>query len=244
MSPRPRSSRPTTSFSFASDGTWDWSRSTTWAISSWVEANSDLVPLEELLADHHLLDLRRALADQEQWRVAVDALDLILLRVAVAAVDAKRFLGIRAGGLGGEELRHPRLDVRALARVLHARGLQGEQPGRFEPRSHLGELERDRLVLGDRLAERLALLRVAQGQLERALGDADAASSHVHATQLERVHHLPETLADPIPPAEDVFVARLEAIEDELGGLHALVAHLLDLRRDPKPRDLVRPGLL
>src|SRR6266850_510624 len=39
-------------------------------------------------------------------------------------------------------------------------------------RGHVGELELDRLVLGNRLAERLALLGVAQAELERALGDA------------------------------------------------------------------------
>ena len=49
----------------------------------------DLVALQQLLADHHALDLARALADQEQRRVAVEALDLVLLRVAVAAVDAE-----------------------------------------------------------------------------------------------------------------------------------------------------------
>src|SRR3954469_10466441 len=49
----------------------------------------ELVPLKQLLPDHHALDLGRALADQEQRGVAVEALDLVLLRVAVAAVDAE-----------------------------------------------------------------------------------------------------------------------------------------------------------
>ena len=70
-------------------------------------------------ADHHLLDLGGALADQEQWRVAVDALDLVLLRVAIAAVNAERLLGVLVSRLGGEQLRHAGLDVRALAGVLH-----------------------------------------------------------------------------------------------------------------------------
>ena len=67
-----------------------------------------------------------------------------------------------------------------------------------EAGAHLGELEGDRLVLGDRLAERLALLAVAQRQLERALGDADAAGGDVDPAELERVHHLPEALADAV----------------------------------------------
>ena len=82
-----------------------------------------------------------------------------------------------------------------------------QQPRRLEPGAHLGELERDRLVLGDRLAERLSLLAVAQRQLERALGDADAAGGDVDAAELERVHHLPEALADAVAAAEDVLVA-------------------------------------
>jgi hypothetical protein len=40
---------------------------------------------------------------------------------------------------------------------------------------HLGQLEQDRLVLGDRPSEGVPLLRVGDGQLERAEGDAAAA---------------------------------------------------------------------
>jgi len=47
------------------------------------------MPLQELAADHHALDLRGPLADQKQRRVAIEALDLVLLGVAVAAVDAQ-----------------------------------------------------------------------------------------------------------------------------------------------------------
>src|SRR4051794_30887885 len=156
----------------------------------------DLVALQELLADHHALDLGRALADQEQRGVAVEPLDLVLLRVAVAAVDAEGVLHDLLAGLRGEQLRHAGLEVGALAGVLEPRRLAREEPRRLHLGGHVGELELDRLVLGDRLAEGLALLRVAQRQLERALGDPDAASSHVHAADLERVHHLPEALVE------------------------------------------------
>jgi hypothetical protein len=47
------------------------------------------VALEQLLADDHALDLGGPLPDQQQRRVAVEPLDLVLLRVAVAAVDAE-----------------------------------------------------------------------------------------------------------------------------------------------------------
>src|SRR5215217_5390971 len=156
---------------------------------------SDLVPLEELAADDHALDLRGALADQEQRRVAVEPLDLVLLGVAVAAVDPEGVLDDLLAGLRGEELGHAGLEVGALARVLHAGGLERQQPRRLDLRGHVGELELDGLVLGDRLAERLALLAVAQAELQRALGDADAARGDVDAADLERVHHLAEALA-------------------------------------------------
>ena len=47
-----------------------------------------------------------------------------------------------------------------------------EQPRRLDARRHVGQLELDRLVLGDRLAERLALLRVREGVLEAPRRDA------------------------------------------------------------------------
>src|SRR3712207_7923947 len=70
---------------------------------------STLFPCTTLFRSDHALDLRRALADEQQRRVAVDALDLVLLGVAVAAVDAQRLLGAEAAGLGREELGHARL---------------------------------------------------------------------------------------------------------------------------------------
>src|SRR6266487_3053477 len=95
-------------------------------------SSSDLVPLQELLADHHALDLRGPLADQQQRRVTVEALDLVLLRVAVAAVDAEALLDALLAGLRGEQLRHPGLQVGARAGVLHPRRLAGEQAGSLD----------------------------------------------------------------------------------------------------------------
>src|ERR1700759_3092599 len=173
MSCLARSSRPNTNFSFASAGTSAWKRSTAVRISSGVDAigssRLDLVALEDLFADHHALDLGGPLADQKERGVTVEALDLVLLRVAVAAVDAEGVLDVFLAGLRGEELRHPGLEVGALAGVLHPRRLAGDQAGALEPRRHVGDLELDRLVLADRLAEGLPLLAVLERQLERPL---------------------------------------------------------------------------
>src|SRR3954471_4169478 len=248
-------SRPKTSFSFCRAGTSAWNRSTAVLIRSGVDAmrlaalHLDLVPLQELLPDHHALDLRGSLADQQQRRVAVEALDLVLLRVAVAAVDAEAFFDAVLAGLRGEELGHPGLEVGALAGVLHPRCFAGDEAGGLELGRHIGELELDRLVGGNRLAEGLPFLAVAEGQLQRPLSDADAAGGDVDAADLERVHHLDKALADAgLLAAEHALRRTLVAVVDELGRLDALVAHLLDLRRHVEALEVALagfgPGLL
>src|SRR6476659_3087863 len=249
------SSRPKTSFRFARAGTSAWNRSTAVRIRSEVDAiwlaalHLDLVPLQQLLADNHALDLGGSLADQQQRRVAVEALDLVLLGVAVAAVDAEAFLDAVLAALRGEELGHARLQVGALAGVLHPRRFAGDEAGGLELSRHVGELELDRLVVGDRLAEGLPFLAVAERQLQGALGDSDAAGGDVDPADLERVHHLHEALAEAgLLAAEDALGRALVAVVDELGRLDALVAHLLDLGRDVEALEvagvLFGPGLL
>src|SRR3982751_5259705 len=97
MSHLPLRSTPHNSFNFCSDRTSAWKRSTAVRIRSEVDAmrlktHSDLVPLQELLTNNHPLDLRGSLTNQQQGCVPVEALDLILLRVAVAAVYAEALL--------------------------------------------------------------------------------------------------------------------------------------------------------
>src|SRR5262245_20185806 len=54
---------------------------------------TQLVLPQQPAADDRLLDLRRALADEQEWRLAHQPLDFVLLGVAVTAVDAERLLG-------------------------------------------------------------------------------------------------------------------------------------------------------
>ena len=84
----------------------------------------------------------------------------------------------------------------------------------------------------DRLAEGLALLRVADGLLERALCDPDAARRDVDAAELDRAHEVLESLTDARLAAEHAGRGRPEPVEHELGRLHALVSELLQRRRD------------
>src|SRR6184192_4732239 len=80
---------------------------------------------EYFLCDHEPLDLRGALVDLEQLRVAHELLDRVLLDVAVAAEDLDgvgRHLHRR---VGGEALREGRVQGRlaAVALVEHPRRL-------------------------------------------------------------------------------------------------------------------------
>ena len=104
------------------------------------------VPLEQPPRDDQLLDLVRALADEEQRRVAVVALGPELERVAVAAVDAHAVERVLLRCLGREVLRHPGLEVGALAGALRCAAWSDEQPGGLRARRHLREHQLHGLV--------------------------------------------------------------------------------------------------
>src|SRR5262249_41360661 len=97
------------------------------------------------------LDLARPLEDRVDLRVAVHALDGVLARVAVAAEDLDRALGAPDRDLAGLELAHRALGVRERAAgAAHPRGAVDEQARGVDLHLHVGERERDRLVLDDR----------------------------------------------------------------------------------------------
>src|SRR5687768_12798313 len=60
------------------------------------------ITLHQLPRDDDPLQLVRSLPDREERRVAVIALDVVLLRVAVGAVDPHRFQAVLQGRLGRE----------------------------------------------------------------------------------------------------------------------------------------------
>src|SRR5262245_13165968 len=196
----------------------------------------DPVPLDELPRDDDPLHLVRPLADAEERRVAKQALDRELLRVAVAAVDPHRLGRVLERGLGGEVLRHPGFHVAAAPAVVGLRRGLGEEPRRLRAGRHLAELELDRLVLADRLAERLAELRIAHRLVERALRDADAACGDVDPAELEPAHREIEAL--PLL-ADQVGRGDLEVLEHKLCRVDALVAELLELPRRLEARPLL-----
>src|SRR5262252_483711 len=98
---------------------------------------------------------------------------------------------------------------------------------------HLGELEGDRLVLADNFPERTATSRVSHSELESAQGHPAAARRDVHPAHLDAVHELIEATPRRFP--EDAAGRDSAVVQDQLGGVHALVAHLVDLAGNGQP---------
>ena len=117
-------------------------------------------------------------------------------------------------------------------------GIERQQARGAGPRRHLADLERNRLVLDDRLAEGLAQLRVAGGKPQRALGDADTARRHVDAAEFEAAGHLGEAAA--LDLADQMIGRDAVILEDQLAQIDRLVAELLELAADLEARPLGR----
>ena len=193
---------------------------------------------EEVAPDDHALDLRRALVDLQQLRVAHQLLDRVLLGVAVAAEDLHRVGGDLHRRVGAERLRIGRLDRVELAPAPDApRRLDHEQARRFVLHRHLGEHELDRLELADRLPERLALERVLRALLERAPHDSGRACRDPRARAIERLHRDLEALA---LLADQVRLRQLDVLIDDVAGVRGALAHLVFLAADRDARQIAR----
>src|SRR6185437_5441891 len=121
-------------------------------------------------------------------------------------------------------------EIAAFAAVERLRRIEREQPCGARPRRHVRELQLDRLMIADRLAEGLATLGVARRERERALRDADPPRRDVDAAELEPARGLVEALAFPL--ADQIVRRDAIVLEDELGRIDALVPELLELAAD------------
>src|SRR5216683_1776861 len=111
----------------------------------------------QLARDHCPEDVVGAFADRHQRRVPIEPLDLILGRVAIAAMDAHRRERRLDADLGRVQLRHPGLEVGPPSRIERRRCPPCQQPRRLHLGRHVCELELDRLKLRNRPSERVAI---------------------------------------------------------------------------------------
>src|SRR6478736_2325161 len=124
--------------------------------------------------DQYLHDLVGTAEDASDASVLVHAGDRIFVHIAVAAVELQALVDDLALQVGDPILRHRggRSVELALQVLLDAVIDEDSRDRRLG--LAFGELELDRLVVDDRLAEGLALLDVVDGDGKRALDHGDA----------------------------------------------------------------------
>src|SRR5262245_42021057 len=189
--------------------------------------------------DHEPLDLGCALEERVDLRVAVPLLDREVPDVAVAAEHLDSLLGDPARDLTRLELAHRALAVlEPLLRRAHPRRPPHEQACGVDLHLHVGELERDALVLDDLATERLALLCVVERELVGGPGDAECLRADDRSRRLERAHrrlHLRalaltrpgETRFELLRAAEQARARDANLVEQHLARVRGADAHLL-----------------
>src|SRR5699024_2757586 len=101
-----------------------------------------------------------AFSDAHKRRITIEALDLVLLRVAVSTVDRHSVDGRFKCYFRAEDLRHAGLTV-AAAPEQALGGPVHQLPSGLNSGSHFAYPQLDRLELRDRLAECLTILCVS-----------------------------------------------------------------------------------
>ena len=206
-------------------------------------------PREQRLArDHEALDLRGALVELHDLRVAHQLLDRVLLDEAVAAVDLHGVRGDLHRGVRGEALGVRGLDGVAAALVEQDGRVPGRQAREVHLGGHVGDHELDRLVHGDRDAELDALLGVVRGELEGRAGDAGRHGRHAGARAVQGHHRELEAV---VLLAEQVPHGDLGVVEGDGRGVRSALAHLVlvpvhrdaGVTRDHERGDAAVPGV-
>src|SRR3954468_2929758 len=123
-------------------------------------------------------DLGGAAADGAERGVARHALELDLLEVTGAAVQLQAGVDDVEGRALGQELGHRHLADDVLAGAEAAQRVVGRAAAGVDGRGEVGQAVADRLVAGERAAERPALTDVGQRAVEGLLHRRDGAERH------------------------------------------------------------------
>ena len=182
---------------------------------------------QQLPRDDEPLNLARAFADRRQLDVAEVLLGRVVLHEPVAAVNLHAVVGRLDRDLARIELRHRRFERRPPAAILQIRRAIGQQARRFDARRVVGELPLNRLERADRLAERLALLRVAERRLVGALRQADRQRRDADAAGVEHLHRVDEALSFLAEQLIERNAAVVEQHFARVAGAHAELVFLL-----------------
>ena len=135
-------------------------------------------------------------SNQKPAGVSVDALDRCVRRVPEPAVDAQRLVGHPTDHVHAEELGGGCLGGEVVA-LLAALGRRShEPPAGGDVGLHVGEVGLDGLAVGDRSAERDALLGEGDRLVEGPLGQADHAVGERDAAVVEEAQRHLEPLTD------------------------------------------------
>ena len=129
---------------------------------------------EQLLCNRLKLHVTGAFVNCADLGVAVELFDRALFREADATEDVERFGGDTNGGFRGNELSHGGFSEKGLAGILKSGGVVDEQAHRLDISRHLCQLELQALELSNGFAELFAFLGVAEGVIERGLGNPEA----------------------------------------------------------------------
>ena len=158
-------------------------------------------------------------------QVAPEALDRIVLQIAVAAVELERPVDDRRAAVGREPLRHGREArlVRRILRHLHRRRVE-QHPRRLQLGLHVGEGELGVLEIGDGLAELLAVLRIGDRLVETALRPAQRTGADIEPTAVQPHHRDAEALA---LAADQILRRHAHPVEIDLRGRLRMPAQLL-----------------
>src|SRR5262249_19766595 len=144
---------------------------------------------------------------------AEQLLDRILPDEAVAAVEVDRERRDPLRGFRRIDLAHRGFREERLSRVPEPRAVVDEQTRRLEIGRGARELVLHRLEVRDRFPELLALLRVAERVVERALRQPDHLRADADAPLVQRLDGDLVALAD---LAEDVRARHAAVVEDQL----------------------------